>query len=297
MLTELESRLADVLGAALPAPFGGRVRRRGAAPPHGAGPVVRLGVEAYSPLEPDLSSARPETGAGAPSLRRVVRLRVRLGVDVTTDPPGDRLGLLAGTDALLFALQAPEVRSGRALLAPGDQGFRLDSLELLDVGDDDPAVLLEAVGWFWPVGVAGQDGRAIVRALVREVRLPVRLTLGGPLVAGGAGVACDLVLGATGTADVTAGATTSAPFGELALHLLDAGGGPGAGSLDTPASPAGTQVVASVDARDAGAGTTFTYVPPATAVREQLVVLARAGEGADARTGMELARFDLVVTP
>ncbi|UJP39271.1 hypothetical protein [Cellulomonas palmilytica] len=293
MLTELESRLADVLGAALPAPFGGRVRRRGAAPPNGAGPVVRLGVEAFAPLEPDLFSTRPEVDAGAPSLRRVVRLRVRLGVDVTTDPPGDRLGELAGVDALLFALQAPEVRSGRALVAPGDQGFRLDSLELLEAGDDDPAVLLEAVGWFWPVGVAGQDGRAIARALVREVRLPVRLTFGAPLVAGGTGVACDLVFGSTGTLDVTAEATTSAPFGEVALHLLDAGGGPGAGALDTPASPAGTQVVASVD----GAGTTFTYVPPATAAREQLVVLARAGSGADARTGLELARFDLVVAP
>ncbi|CAM5780271.1 hypothetical protein [Cellulomonas persica] len=298
MLTELESRLADVLGAALPAPFGGRVRRRGAAGPAGAGPVVRLGVQGYRPLEPDVFSTRPEVGAGAPTLRRVVRLHVTIGLDVTTDPPGDRLGELAGTDALLFALQEPAVRSASALVAPGDQGFRLDGIELLEVGtqDDDPDVLVGAEGWFWPVGVPGQDGRAIAHALVREVRLPMRLTLGGALVAGGAAVACDLTFGATGALDVAdgpGGTPTTAPFGAVALRLLDDGGGPGAGVLDTAASPPGTTVVATVEAD----GAAFTYTPPAAAAREHLVVLAQAGTGADARTGMELARFDLVVTP
>lgn len=295
MLTELESRLADVLGAALPAPFGGRVRRRGAAGPAGAGPVVRLGVEQVAPLEPDVFSTRPETGAGAPTLRRVVRLRVTIGIDVTTDPPGDRLGELAGTDALLFALQDPGVRSASALVAPGDQGFRLDGIELLEVGaqDDDPDVLVRAEGWFWPVGVPGEEGRAIARALVREVRLPLRLSLGAPLVAGGPEVPCGLAFGATGTLDVSGGTVTGAPFGEVALRLLDAGGGPGAGVLATAASPAGTSVVATVE----GAGAAFGYTPPAAAAREQLVVLAHTGTGAGARTGMELARFDLVVAP
>lgn len=298
MLTELESRLADVLGAALPAPFGGRVRRRGAAGPAGAGPVVRLGVEGFVPLEPDVFSTRPEIAAGASTLRRVVRLRVTIGLDVTTDPPGDRLGELAGTDALLYALQDPAVRSASALVAPGDQGFRLDGIDLLEVGaqDDDPDVLVGAEGWFWPVGVAGQDGREITHALVREVRLPMRLTFGAPLVAGAAAVACDLTFGATGTLEVASGPggapTTAAPFGAVALRLLDDGGGPGAGVLDTAASPPGTTVVATVDAD----GAAFTYTPPATAAREHLVVLAHAGTGADVRTGMELARFDLVVT-
>lgn len=295
MLTELESRLSDVLGAALPAPFAGRVRRRGAPAPAGPGPVVRLGVQGWTPLEPDVFSTRPELGAGAPTLRRVVRLRVVIGVDVASDPPGDRLGELAGTDALVYALQDPGVRTASALVAPGDQGFRLDSLELAPVGesDDDPDVLVHAEGWFWPVGVAGQDGREIAHALVREVRLPVRLLLGGALEAGGAAVACDLVFGSTGTLDVTPGSTVAAPFGAVALRVLDAGGGPGAGVLGAVGSPPGSTVVATVD----GAGTAFTYTPPAVAAREHLVVLAHARNGADERIGMELARFDLTVTP
>ena len=294
MLTELEARLADVLGAALPAPFAGRVRRLGAPAPAGPGPVVRLGVRGWTPLEPDVFSTRPEPGAGAPTLRRVVRLRVDLGLDVATDPPGDRLGELAGADALLYALQDPGVRTASALVAPGDQGFRLDGLELAPVGDeeDDPDVLVRAEGWFWPVGVAGQEGRAIAHALVREVRLPVRLLLGAALEAGGAAVPCDLVFGAAGTLDVSADGLAAAPFGAVALRLLDAGGGPGAGVLGAAGSPPGPTVVAVVE----GAGTTFTYTPPAAATREQLVVLAHARNGADERIGMELARFDLVVT-
>ncbi|GEK21068.1 hypothetical protein [Cellulomonas xylanilytica] len=292
MLTELESRLADVLGAALPAPFGGRVRRLGAPAPAGPGPVVRLGVQGWTPLEPDVFSTRPELGAGAPTLRRVVRLRVDIGLDVATDPPGDRLGELAGADALLYALQDPGVRTATALVAPGDQGFRLDSLELAPVGeqDDDPDVLVRAEGWFWPVGVPGQEGREIARALVREVRLPVRLLLGAALEAGGPEVTCDLVFGATGTLDVSAGPAVAAPFGAVALRVLDAGGGPGVGVLGADGSPSGSTVVAVVE----GAGTTFTYTPPAAAAREHLVVLAHAGDGGDARTGMELARFELV---
>ena len=187
------------------------------------------------------------------------------------------------------------MRTASALVAPGDQGFRLDRVELAPVGeqDDDPDVLVLAEGWFWPVGVPGQEGREIARALVREVRLPVRLLLGAALEAGGAAVACDLVFGATGTLDVTADSTVSAPFGAVALRVLDQGGGPGAGVLGAAGSPSGSTVVAVV----AGAGTTFTYTPPAVAAREQLVVLAHARNGADERIGMELARFDLTVTP
>ena len=65
MLTEFEIRLADVLGNRLPAPFGGRVRRRGAPAPNGNGPVVRVGVDAIEPLEPDFGSVRPEVVAGS----------------------------------------------------------------------------------------------------------------------------------------------------------------------------------------------------------------------------------------
>ena len=79
----------------------------------------------------------------------------------------------------------------------------------------------------------------------------------------------------------------------MALRVLDHGGGPGARGARHRRVTAGSTVVAVVEA----AGTTFTYTPPAVAAREQLVVLAHARDGADARIGMELARFDLTVTP
>lgn len=294
MLTELESRLADVLGSRLPAPFAGRVRRRGAAAPAGSGPVVRLGVDRIEPLEPDFSSVRPEVVPGADTRRRVVRLGVTIGIDVLPQKADDRLQELLGVDAVVYEMQDPDMRSAKLLVQPGDQGFLLDGMELA-AGDlvSDAGLAVRVEGWFWPVGRPGESGREIERALVREFRLPLQLELGGPLEAGAAGVALGLRFGATGTLDVAAGSTTTSPFGSVALRLLDDGGGPGAGTLTGGQNgPDATHLVAVTDGTAA-----VTYGPPAAPVVDHLVVSAYTQDAdGDEHVGIELARFDLEVS-
>lgn len=295
MLTELESRLADVLGQRLPAPFGGRVRRRGQGAPVGVGPVVRLGVIGVQPLRAEFTTVRPEVVPGSGDQRRVVRLRVQITIDVETEPPGDRTDEVAGLDALIYDLDDPGMRSGVVLVQPGDQGFLLDSLHLADSDEvEDAGLVLEVEGWFWPVGQAGQAGQPIERALVREFRLPVLLNVGGPLAAGGGAVDLSVAFNATGTMDLRDGSVGVTPFGSIALRLRDGGGGPGAGTLaGGEAGPEDTRVVA-VD----GGPITVSYTPPGSPAVDHLVVLAHTTDvGGDQRLGMELARFDLAVTP
>lgn len=295
MLTDFEARLADVLGARLAAPFGGRVRRRGAAAPTGSGPVVRVGIDAFEPLDPDFGSVRPEIVPGADDLRRVLRLRVMVGIDVQPRNAGNRFDELAGVDHLVYELQHPDMRSAALLVAPGDQGFVLDHLHLQPSklnGDAD--LVVRAEGWFWPVGEVGEAGRAIERALVREFRLPMRLRPAAAPVAGGPAVALDVLFGATGTLTLSADDAAVAPFGAIAVRLTDAGGGTGAGTLAGGADgPGGARLVSVVDGTAA-----LNYAPPATAGVDHLVVSSFTRDDADEeRIGIELARFELAVAP
>lgn len=295
MLTEFESRLSDVLGARLPAPFGGRVRRRDEAAPSGSGPVIRLGIDAITPLEPDFGSVRPEVVPGSSDQRRVLRFAVTIGIDVEPQSNGGRLQQLLGVDALVYELQDPEMRSAALLVQPGDQGFLLDWLHLADSEfEDTPNLAVLAEGWFWPVGQVGEAGREIERALVREYRLPVHLDVGAQLVAGGAPVDLAVTFGATGTMDISAGGGVgSSPFGSIAFGLLDDGGGPGAGTLSGGGiGPDGTHVISVADG-----STVVTYTPPDTALVDHLVVSAHTeDDDGNRHLGIELARFDLVVS-
>ncbi|HEY3485278.1 MAG TPA: hypothetical protein VGK49_07830 [Ilumatobacteraceae bacterium] len=295
MLTEFEIRLADVLGSRLPAPFGGRVRRRGAPAPNGNGPVVRIGVDAIEPLEPDFGSVRPEVVGGSADHRRIVRLGVTLGIRVEPQAANDRLQELLGVDALVYELQDPTMRSAAALVQPGDQGFAVDYLHLVtsDFTTSDH-LALQTEGWFWPVGVVGETGVPIEQALLREFRLPMQLSIAAPIEAGGADVTLDVTFGATGTMAFTEGPASASPFGSIALRLLDDGGGPGAGTLSGGAGgPEGTHLVPVAD------GTaSVTYEPPGTAVTDHLVIAAYTTDAdGNERIGIELARFDLVVSP
>jgi hypothetical protein len=297
MLTELETRLAQVLGSRLDAPFAGRVVRRSAPAPGGNGPVIRVGVLEATPVDDDLLSIRPEVVPGDDQLRRVLRLQVELGLFVSPTQAGGEAQLLQGVDALGYTLDDPEVRSAAALEAPGDPGFRLDSLLLEELATStadaaQPQVRLRGTGLFWPVGVVGETGPAIERALVREVRLPMTLRAQGPLEPGGGAVALQLSVGTTGTLRSTDTATDSLPFGSLAVRLTDAAGGTGAGSLSGGlAGPDGNRLV-TVD--EAGASVDYT---PAAAPGTDIVVVSghTRDSGGNDRIGMELARFEMAV--
>jgi hypothetical protein len=190
------------------------------------------------------------------------------------------------------------MRSASLLVQPGDQGFLLDWMHLdrADLGGeaegDSSPVTVRAEGWFWPVGQVGETGRPILRAFVREFRLPVQLAVPEPLLPGGDPVALGITFGATGTLDISATGTTSLPFGSIALRLLDAGGGPGAGTLsDGQPGPDGSQLAAVDD----GAAT-VTYDPPANPVVDHLVIAAYSrDDDGNEHVGIELARFELAV--
>lgn len=293
MLTEFEVRLVNVLGSRLAAPFGGRVVRRSATAPAGPGPVVRIGIDAVRPREPDFGSIRPELVPGSDDHRRVLRLE--LDVAIVTEPEiiGDSIGQLAAVDALVYELQSPDLRSAEALVQPGDQGFLIETLAL-DHSDlvVEPALRIVATGWFWPVGAAGQTGRPIEQARVREFRLPVLLDLGAPLIAGGPDIEFELALGATGTLNVADDATVAAPFGQVALQLVSESGASGAGSLGGGAAGPDESRVVSVT----GGAVAATYTPPGTAVVDHLVVSSYTEDGdGERRIGVELTRFELAV--
>jgi hypothetical protein len=288
MLTELESRLADVLGSRLPAPFTGRVRRRGADAPAGNGPVVRVGVDAIEPLDPDFGAVRAERVPGSNDARRVLRLGVTLKVSVEPAGGAGRLQELQAIDAIAYELQDPQMRTGARLTQPGDPGFLLDSLRV-EASDFSAAAELRvrAQGLFWPVGVVGETGREIERLLVREFRLPVRLQVGGNLIAGGPEVPLQVQLGATGTMQLTAAGAELASFGAVALRLVDDAGDAGAGTLSGgDGGPQGSRIVAVT-----GGSASLGYLPPAQPAADQLVVSAFSND----RVGIELARFELTV--
>lgn len=299
MLTDLEARLADVLGARLGAPFAGRVF---VAPgPNDPDVALLVGVRSAEVVEGTFGAGRrPEVVPGAADPRRVVRLRARLRVEVRPAAAGTRAQTMSALDALVYELDSPDLRSAAALGAPGDPGFLVTEqlpravVAVRDDGTDAlPAVELEALGWFWPRNAPGVTGVPIAQALVRTAALPVALA---PwplrLRAGDPALPLTIRVGTTGTTTLSTGAPIVSAFGELAVRVVDAGGRPGAGSLSggTP-GPNGSRLV-TVDLDTA----TVTYQPPAAAAADLLVVsVGRADAGAGPAIGMELARFPLEV--
>lgn len=287
MITEFERRLAEVLGARLPAPFTGRV-----SPAPGAGdpnPEVLVGVRRVDRIDEGFNE-RPELVPGATDPRRVTRLRCE--VALTVRGVSDRADALRGIDAVLYAVDAPDVRDG-SLLRPanGDPGFLLDSLQLSSgsIADDKAgvsSVLLTAQGWFWPVGLQGQSGIVIGEVRVRGIALPLELTPATALAAGGP--QADFTLRVSTAGLLRLGGTAPLPFGQLLVQVFAPGHKPGMGALGGGATGgAGARLLSLTD----GAAR-FTYQPPATAAIDELVVSLDDGSGG---AGIELGRFALVV--
>jgi hypothetical protein len=290
VLSELEDRLADVLGARLPAPFGGRVRVE-PDEPAGPGPSVQLGVARATRVDEEFTSTRRERLPGQTQLQRVVRLRCDIVVDVAAADGQNRDQQMEGLDRLLFLLDDGELRDGTALVEPGDQGFLLEELTVTEVVP--PTLTLGACGWFWPVGEAGVDGPEIDQMILRQAVLPIGLRPPpGRFQAGGPPAALELVLGTSGLRLEADQPPAAAPFGVLAVGLVGSGGQPGSGTLTGGSTgPDGRRIVTATNGTAA-----VSYQPPPTAATDQLVVsmFVVDGDGVE-RVGMELVRFPLRV--
>jgi hypothetical protein len=296
VIRDLETRLAAVLSARLPAPFANRVVAAPADGPPGPQPRVVVGVRHAERLAPDLGNVRDEVVPGAAAPRRVLRLACTIGAAVQPAANQGRAQQVAGVDALLYALDAPDLRSAAALAGPADPGFLLDGLELVGAtfdpvpGAEAFGVTLLARGLFWPVGVPGQTGPRIVRVQVREGLAPVSLTLPPEgLVAGGPGGAIVVGVDGWGTLDLREGQPPAAgAFGAVALRVDTPDGAAGKGTLDGGAVGDDPRVrIVNLT----GGMVTVTYTPPAEPVVDELVVALAHGGSA----GAELARVPLVV--
>ena len=287
MLSEFERRLADVLGARLPVPFRGGVD---VAPGRDDAQVV-LSVRHVEPLDEDLFGMRPEVVPGAPTHRRVVRLRCDVSLDVRLLTNQARSTQLRALDSVIYELDEPGFRSG-ARLRPtdgSDPGFLVQRM-FVSLSDPPQSITLRAEGLFWPPDVPGETGVKIDFAQVRISVQPISLIPARPrLNAGGETIELVIEFGATGTMRIERGGrVTSLPFGAVVVGVEDAGGRPGAGTLSGGnAGPAGSRTIAVARGRAA-----FQYTPPAQPALDHLVVSLDDGEGG---VGVELGRFPLEV--
>ena len=287
MLSEFERRLADVLGARLPAPFRGGVD---VAPGRNDAQVV-LSVRRVEPLDEHLFGMRPEVVPGAPTHRRVVRLRCDVGLDVRLLQNQSRATQLRALDSVMYELDEPGFRSG-ARLQPtdgSDPGFLVQRM-FVSLSDPPQSLTLRAEGLFWPPDAPGETGVVIERAQLRISMQPLNLVPARPrLNAGGATADLTIEFGATGTMRVESGGrVTALPFGSIVVAVEDAGGRPGAGALaGGNAGPAGARTIPVTEGRAA-----FQYTPPAEPAVDHLVVSLDDGEGG---IGIELGRFPLEV--
>ena len=211
MLADLESRLADVLGARLSGPLAGRVFVT-PGPADTTSTALLVGVSRVEAVEENFGTGRrPERVPGATDPRRVIRLRCAIRIEVRPGDADTRAETMAALDALLYELDAPELRSASALTAPGDPGFVLDGqvpqsalVTPEQPGQGLPAVELRAEGWFWPPNTPGVAGVAITSALVRTAMLPIGLQPWPlSLRPGDPAVALTLRIGTAGTATLT----------------------------------------------------------------------------------------------
>lgn|GEM_PF-428825 len=298
MLFEFERQLADVLGTRLPPPFQGHV----SVPPRPDDSdelAILVGVRQATRAEPDLGSHRPEVVPDVTAARRIVRLSCVVGFEILPGTGDGRDELLEALDALIYELDAPDLRSGEALLGDGDPGFVIHELSTLDVtapldpaaADAEPVGLsARATGWFWPVGTVGESGIQIGEIRLRGALLPIHLVPATPEIVA-AGPAVNLTIQVRGVGQMSldgSGTTANLPFGNLALRLSGPGGRPGAGSLS--GGTEGNGGVRLVPLTNGSA--TISYTPPATTAIDTLVVALDDGEGG---ASVEAGRLTLTV--
>lgn len=268
MIADFERALANALGSRVPAPFQGNV---GVAPLPAQGPAIRVGAERVEVQRPDFGERRPESVLAAGGQQRILRAVCTVALEVVAGAGQGRAQQAAGVDAALFVLDGPEFRDGSALVAAGDQGFRISSLQLkgaqVAIDPTRPAALpvalsLTAEGWFWPVGTVAQQGIAIGEIRLRGVALPLEIMLPQQaIVVGGGASTITLRVAIPGSMRLRADGVESLPFDTLAISLERPGGRPGAGSLGGGVAGNPGVILAPL----ADGAVTFTYTPPAAA--------------------------------
>ena len=282
MITDFEERLAEVLGSRLAAPFAGRVDVATGGEPPGGGPAVTLGTVAAEPLAQQLGSP-PERVPGAQDRRRVLHLRCTVSVEFHPGPAEGRAQQVRGMDAALYLLDAPDLRNGSALAGAPDPGFLVHELEVtsatapLEESDGRVAITVRAEGLFWPVGLPGQAGDPITEVRTRQALVPLTVMLAPPVaVAGGGPLTVTVRFVAGGGLAIDEDGVSPLPVGRLALTLQGRGGKPGAGTLQGgEAGPGGSRLVTPAEGVAVA-----TYLPPADAAFDTLVVSLEDAEGA-----------------
>ncbi|NTU47784.1 MAG: hypothetical protein HGA84_02110 [Syntrophobacteraceae bacterium] len=292
MIAEFEQRLADVLAARLPLPYTGRVAVA-PGPETVTQTMLIVGVQKAEILEEDFLGHRSVSLPGETAVRRVVHLRCTVSVEALSET--GRTDLLHLLDAALYLLDSADFRNAGVLADGEDRGFLIHRMSVAGISipfarlpETPRAISLVAEGWFWPVGVPGEEGEAIRDALVRGGLLPIQLAA-PPMVAGGGPYALTIRFSGSGTLSLREGeAPRTLPFGLIALALRDSGGRPGAGSL-----AGGTEGAEGVRLMEwSGSDLTVTYTPPPAPALDFLIVGVDNGEQG---LGAVLARFPLNV--
>jgi len=284
VLSDFETRLADVMGSRLAAPLAGAVD---VSPGREASRLI-LGVTSVQRLDDDLLSLRPELVPGDVAPRRVLKLRCTVELDAKLPNGGSRADQMQAIDGALYLLDDGSMRNGSALL-PGDNsdpGFLIRSMTVSG-GIPPLSISVEADGFFWLTGTPGQSGPAIQQALIRSALQPLLLDpQPAALIAGGPATDFTISFGTSGTTTLAADGIQNSAYGSLGISVVDAGGRPGQGTLTGGAAgPGGTRIYAVTNGSAA-----FSYTPPAQAATEFLVVTLDDSAGGP---GIELGRFRL----
>ena len=284
MLSDFETRLADVMGSRLAAPLTGAVDVN---PGRDVSRIV-LGITSVQRLDDDMLSLRPERVPGDVAPRRVLKLRCTVELDAKLPNGGSRLDQMQAVERALYLLEDTSMRDGSALL-PGDNsdpGFLIRSMTVS--GSIPPqSITVDADGFFWPKGTVGESGQAIQSARIRSALMPLLLDpQPAALVAGGSATDFTITFGASGTTTVAADGIQNSAYGSLVVSVVDAGGRPGQGTLAGGADgPGGSRMCVVSDGSAA-----LRYTPPAQAASEFLVVKLDDNAGGP---GIELGRFPL----
>jgi hypothetical protein len=298
LIADFESRLATVLGARLPAPLTGHAH---VAPGTGNESQVLVGVTRATRVMEDFGAHRSEHVPGADAGRRVLRLRCTVGLEVLPAANAGRAAQLELLESALYALDAADFRSGAALAGgAADPGFVIRTLDLVeavtalhpDVDGVAPlGATLAADGLFWPIGVPGQAGVAVVEVRLRGAAVPLVSTPERPrLQAGGDPLELSLRIVPQGALRIREDGADAAPggFGSLAVRLVAPDGGAGKGALDGGQAGDGPWRLLAV----ADGVASVRYQPPAEPAADALVVALDDGER---RGNVELGRVPIEV--